>query len=298
MNGKNNGAFAQLHPITLLFYYLSVLSVSVITVNPVFTALTFLGAVLYYIALSDKSKLVSSLFSYLLLMFVLTLTNPIFSHHGDTPLFFMNGKPITLESLLYGGAMAVTITAVLFWCSGLTKCFTSDKIIYLFGRPFPKIALLISMTLRFIPLFKEKYKRISDCQKTLGMFSSSSFTDRVMTVIKTFSALVTWILENSIDTANSMKSRGLGLKNRTSFSLFKFTFRDGTVLLLNFVLISVVVFSAATKSTYFYFYPTVAELPTGVSAVIVYCAYAVVTLIPTFFEVKEVLIWKLLQSKI
>lgn len=298
IDSKYHGAFSQLHPVTLLFYYLSVLSISVVTVNPIFTAVTFFGALVYYIALSDKSRLARSLLGYFLLIVALTLTNPIFSHHGDTPLFFANGKPVTLESICYGGTAAITITAVLLWCSGLTKCFSSDKIIYLFGRPFPKLALIISMTLRFIPLFRAEYKRISDCQKTLGMYSSSAVSDKIMTVIKTFSALVTWILENSIDTANSMKSRGLGLKNRTTFSLFKFTFCDGAVLVLNLSLIAVVIFSMVAGSSYYNFYPTMAELPLNVLAVVAYLSYSVVVLIPTFFELKEVLTWKRLQSKI
>lgn len=298
MNGKESGAFSRLNPITLAVYFVSVLAVAMFTVNPIFVALTFLGGILYYSIISDIKKLPSNLFGYFVLMLVLTLSNPIFSHHGETPLFFMNGKPVTLEAIIYGFVMSVTVVSVLMWCAGLSKCFSSDKIIYLFGKPFPKLAMVISMALRFIPLFKEEYKKISDSQKTLGMFSSSAVTDRIMSVIKTFSALVTWILENSIDSANSMKSRGYGLKNRTSFSLFKFTSRDSIVLFLNIVLISVAMCSVIDKSAYFYFYPTVSQVPLNANAVISYIAYAVLVMIPFIIEIKEVLVWKFSMSKI
>ena len=40
------------------------------------------------------------------------------------------------------------------------------------------------------------------------------------------SILVTWALENAIETADSMKSRGYGLKGRTAFSIYRFNRRD------------------------------------------------------------------------
>ena len=47
------------------------------------------------------------------------------------------------------------------------------------------------------------------------------------------SILVTWALENAIETADSMKSRGYGLRGRTAFSIYRFNRRDkllGTML--------------------------------------------------------------------
>lgn len=44
--------------------------------------------------------------------------------------------------------------------------------------------------------------------------------------IKIMSILVTWALENAIDTADSMKDRGYGLPGRTAFSIYRFDRRD------------------------------------------------------------------------
>ena len=38
--------------------------------------------------------------------------------------------------------------------------------------------------------------------------------------------MVTWALENAIETADSIKSRGYGLPGRSSFSLYRFDGRD------------------------------------------------------------------------
>ncbi len=40
------------------------------------------------------------------------------------------------------------------------------------------------------------------------------------------SILVTWALENAIDTADSMKDRGYVLPGRTAFSIYRFDRRD------------------------------------------------------------------------
>lgn len=44
------------------------------------------------------------------------------------------------------------------------------------------------------------------------------------------SILVTWALENAIETSDSMRSRGYGLKGRTAFSIYKFTKKDKGLL--------------------------------------------------------------------
>ena len=43
--------------------------------------------------------------------------------------------------------------------------------------------------------------------------------------------MITWALENAIETADSMKSRGYGLKGRTAFSIYRFDERDKYTLI-------------------------------------------------------------------
>lgn len=88
-------------------------------------------------------------------MFLLVaVTNPLFSHNGVTPLFYLNGNPVTLEAFVYGAAIAVMVVGVMLWCRCYSAVMTSDKFLYLFGRAIPKLALVLSMALRFIPMFK------------------------------------------------------------------------------------------------------------------------------------------------
>lgn len=61
----------------------------------------------------------------------------------------------------------------------------------------------------------------------MGMdVSNGKWFKKVRYALNMVSILVTWALENAIETADSMKSRGYGLKGRTAFSIYRFNRRD------------------------------------------------------------------------
>lgn len=288
--------FSRFHPITAAVYYLSVLTVAVFVVNPIITAITFVGGLLFEIMINGVRKLAGKLPFYLLIILVISVANPIFSHSGATPLFFLNGKPITLESCLFGVNMAFATVGVFIWCSILTEIMTDDKVLYLFSRYSPTIGLVLSMTIRFIPTLKDEYKKISNAQKTMGALSYVSLADRISGVVKVFSALITWSFENSVDTANSMKGRGYGVGKRICCTIFKFQKSDAVLLsftLLGSFLIAIMLFFGWAD---FYFYPKISphlgETPW------LYAVYGGLVIMPFLIEVRERLVWNVLRLKI
>lgn len=75
------------------------------------------------------------------------------------------------------------------------------------------------------------------------------------------SIVVTWALENALDTADSMKSRGYGLPKRTAFSLFRFTLRDGICLGVLAALGGIVLAGSLTGGLKWWYYPAPAARP-------------------------------------
>ena len=167
------------------------------------------------------------------IMLLTVFMNPAFSHEGITILlYFPTGKPLTLESILYGLSAGVMIATVMLWFLNFNRVMTSDKFIYLFGRIIPAMSLVLSMTLRFIPKFKAQMDAVVDAQRSIGRdISEGSLWHRTKIAIMVLSIMVTWALENAIETADSMKSRGCGLKDRTAFSIYRFDDRDKMALL-------------------------------------------------------------------
>lgn len=83
------------------------------------------------------------------------------------------------------------------------------------------------MALRFVPRFAAQLKIISNAQKCVGRdISQGNLLTRAKNGLKILSILITWALENAVDTADSMRCRGYGLPGRTAFSNFRLDSRD------------------------------------------------------------------------
>lgn len=226
---QRQDAFFQYHPAVNFLYFALVLVFSMFLMHPVCLGISLLGAVCYVISLHGLRGLVSRL-AYLVPMMVLAaVINPAFNHEGVTFLAWLpSGNPLTLESILYGAAAAVMLAAVVLWFVCFSAVMTSDKIICLFGRIIPALSLVLTMALRFVPRFKARFHAVRDAQRCLGEDTAPGKRPfrRLSAAVTALSAVLTWSLENAVDTADSMRGRGYGLPGRTSFSIYRFHGRD------------------------------------------------------------------------
>ena len=291
-------AFANYHPIVLMFYFISVTIIAMFVSNPVIQLSALVGGIVFCLMLQTRKEALSDLGFYIPLFLLVAITNPLFSHNGKTPLFFLNKNPVTLEAFIYGIAIAVMVIGVMFWCKCYSQIMTSDKFLYLFGKAIPKLSLVISMALRFIPMFKKQMHKVSNAQKAMGLYSSKSYVDKIKGVLRVFSVVISWSLENSMETSISMKARGYGLKGRTNYSVFKFTFKDGLMLSSSVLLIIITLIGVGLGKTDFFYYPEISKLNLSVFSLITYLSYFVITLLPFIIETKENLKWKYYISKI
>lgn len=290
--------FGRYHPLVLLVYFLSVLLIGMFLTNPLLRLLALFGSGCFCISLVPKRELPGLFGFYLALLFLIAVTNPLFSHNGVTPLFFMNGNPVTLEACIYGISIAVMLVGVMLWCKCYSILMTSDKFVYLFGRAMPKLSLVLSMALRFIPVMKRQMHAADRAQKAMGLYVSDSFVDRLRSRIHVLSAILSWSFENAMDTAASMQARGYGLKGRTQFSLFRFTKRDGVLLGADVILLALVLAGTAAGDTAFAYYPRMSAWDPTPLAILSYIAFGVLSFLPFLIEVKEKLVWKYYRSKI
>ena len=291
-------AFEGFHPLILFVYFMAMIFITMFTAHPVLLGLSFVCATAFCGMLTGGRKLLSSLAYSLPMLLIIALTNPLFSHNGETVLFFLNDNPVTLEAVLYGLDIAVMIMAVFYWFKCYHEVMTSDKFIYLFGRVIPKLSLLLSMALNFIPKFKRQYREIDQAQKALGIYTSKSYVDRVRSKIRVLSILVTWSLENSVETADSMRARGYGLKGRTSFSLFSWTARDTVMAAVILVLTAAICFLMSLGYADYRFYPTFSTVDRSLPAILLYVGLFMVMILSTATEIKENVVWRYLRSKI
>lgn len=289
-------AFETHHPIVLITFFIIVIGMSMFFMHPVFLCITLFAAISLNLALR-RERFFKDWKLYVPLFFLMAIINPIISHNGQLVLFYVNGNAITVEAIAYGIAMAIMIIAVMLWFSCYNDVMTSDKFIYLFGRISPALALTISIALRLVPRFKHQLGLIARAQKTIGMdYTSGSLWHRIKCTVRIISILITWALENAIDTADSMKARGYGVGKRTAFSLFVFERRDGILLGIIITLFTIILAGSWRGATTFYFYPTFSEIQLSPWNIIIYIIYFVLLSIPLLVELKEAWKWRSLKS--
>jgi energy-coupling factor transport system permease protein len=297
--GMHKSIFEGYHPLVGFLYFGYVILVPVFFVQPVYLLVSFASALAYSIYLNHGK---SARFGYglvIILMAVATLINPAFNHQGVTILTYMHDNPITLESIVYGVCMALMIGGVVLWFMCYNTIMTSDKFIYLFGRIVPAMSLIISMALRFIPRYRAQIARIASARRGIGFDASSGgFFSRVRCGGEILSVMVTWALENGIETSDSMQARGYGLPGRTAYSNYRFDARDRTLLCVFAVLMAVsltTIFSGAASVLYFPMYIAGTVYP---YAQIAYACHAAVCLLPLALEVREDILWRTLLGKV
>ncbi|WP_139995079.1 energy-coupling factor transporter transmembrane component T [Paenibacillus paridis] len=292
--------FASFHPLVNFVYFASILVFSMVFMHPVLQAASLTSAVVYSIMLNGKKAVKFNLLYMLPLLLVAAVLNPVFNHAGVTILFYLkNGNPITLESILYGISAACMYVTVIVWFSCYNAVMTSDKFIYLFGKIMPALSLIFSMVLRFVPRYLAQIKVISNAQKCIGRdVTQGNLLARARNGMTILSIMTTWALENAIETADSMKSRGYGLPGRTSFSLFRFDARDQSVMLVLIGLIALVLFGALMGENTIRFFPSVKWLAVTPRSIAVYIAYFGLCMVPVIINVVEDMKWKRIESRI
>lgn len=250
--------FSTFHPLVSFLYFVLMIGCGMIFLHPMILILSLIASFLYSVHLNGKRAIGFNLLYLLPTLAVMTLINPLFNHEGVTILgYFRTGNPLTLESIYYGLASGAMLVSVVCWFSCFNCVITSEKLIYLFGRIIPSLSLILSMAMRFVPRFKEQIRHIADAQRAIGKdISEGSVLMRCKNAMTVLSAMVSWALENSIETANSMKSRGYGLKGRSSFSIYTMDRRDIIALLYLGIAFGYILAGAIIGGLYYRYFPS------------------------------------------
>ena len=293
-------AFSKLHPTVNFIFFAFVLMLSMFVMNPVCLALSLVCAFVNAVYLNGIKTVKLCLKFIMPMMLLIILINPVFNHQGVTILtYFPWDNPLTLESIVYGIASAALLSSVVLWFSVFNSVITSDKLVYLFGRIIPSLSLVLSMSLRFVPKFSAQFKNVRNAQRCIGRdISDGSVINRIKNGIRIISIMLSWSMENAIETADSMKSRGFGLKGRTAYSIYRFDRRDLTVLIIVALLGVTVSVSAITGVIDFNYYPSIKGNLTDALSLATFFLYGILMLIPTILNAGEGIKWKRLRSAI
>ncbi len=290
--------FAKYHPLVNFLYFVLVIGFSMMLNHPIAQGISLICACAYAVQTEGKKAVLFTLKWCLPVMLLTAFMNPAFSHEGVTILlYFPTGNPLTLESILYGLSAGIMLATVMLWFMNFNRVISSDKFIYLFGRIIPAMSLVLSMTLRFIPKFKAQMNAVVDAQRSIGRdISEGSLWRRIKIAVTVMSIMVTWALENAIETADSMKSRGYGLPGRTAFYIYRFDDRDKMALLyLSFC--GVYLLSGMMVSAFgFRYFPSIRYISLNATTLSFQFVYLILCIMPVVLNAAEEKKWKAIHS--
>ena len=137
-----------------------------------------------------------------------------------------------------------------------------------------------------------------EAQKGLGIDTENgSLVQRTKNALRVFSVVVTWSLENAIETSDSMKSRGYGTGRRTAYALYRFEERDRTLLITVLTVGLFVFFGSVSGGTAFRFYPSIRSAALSPLNILLQVAFGALCLIPVILNRKEAAAWTAIRSK-
>lgn len=287
-------AFDRCHPAVNFIFFAAIAVLEMLFLHPLFLAVSLCGALSFNIFLKGK-KAVKMFFCFYFPLFIFVIIlNTLVAHYGVTTLLTLqSGNRITLEAIAYGAVTGAVAVTMMLWFSCYGEVVTEDKFLHLFGKRMPHLALLIMMVLRFVPLYSKRLRETYSARKAAGVAEGKDgFFDKIRIAVSSVSGVVTWALEHSVETADSMKSRGYGLKGRTSYSRFVFSGTDGIWLasiLLLFVLVLAAKLGGMCGASY---NPVIVIDPVSPLSTVAAVAYAFLCFIPLISELTEIIIFK------
>lgn len=219
--------FEACHPAVNLIYFVAVLYGALTFSHPVYLAIGYACAFAYSVWREGKRALVFDL-ALLPCIVAFALYYSSYHHFGVTVLRqnFI-GNNMTLESLVYGFVLGISVATALMWLTCVYAVFSADKVVYLFGRVSPTASLFLAILLRTVPRLKVQAHRIQTARCGIGRGAGQgSAWARVKNALRIFSMLISWLIGSLATVSDSMQSRGSVLRGRTAFSIYRFDNRD------------------------------------------------------------------------
>ena len=281
--------FYRLKTATMLILLLAVSLVTMLRVHPVVSVISMCSGALSLLLYGGRGELRALLRFCLPVGLLLILFNLVFNRNGVTVLFYIGDAAVTLESVLYALFTAFAFCGAVLWFSFFCAFLDSDRVYRLFARFSKGLAVIFSLSLALVPKILEKYEEIK-LQERAGNDKKHRFTQNILQL----SALFSWVLEDSFETAVSMKARGALLKEKRQTQKQKATVADILLWILCVACVAIMFFSPPMLAEIYPKFRQEAYLQNNISYIPLFLLY----FSPVIFKIWEVTKWKFIARKI
>ena len=219
--------FRGYHPFVIFFYYVCVGIVAMYLNHPIFLIIACILLIIvncFYHSIKTLKRWIPMLIGMNLLIIFF---NMFFVSKGEHILFSFWGRSVTLEATIFGVVMALSITLISLLFISFNHLLNGNKFLFVFSKFLPRTAFLTMLAVRFVPLLKKRLDEITDVQRIKGLtIASGTVRQRCKDGMTLIQILLTWSLEEAVETADSMKTRGYGIGTRSPYIPYKLIRRD------------------------------------------------------------------------
>ncbi len=277
--------FERCHPAVNLIYFIAVIAGTVAFQHPVFLTISFLCACAYSVKRNrEKAALVDLCLIPCAAAFAFYYSS---YHHFGITVLQQNfvGNNMTLESLVYGLVLGICVAGVCIWMNCVYSVFSTDKMVYLFGRVSPRLSLFLAILLRMVPRIKKEARKINMAQRGIGRGTGQgNLWKRIRNAFRILSMLITWTIESLMAASDAMRSRGSSLRGRTAFSIYRFDNCDRAYVIGMFLCITLTMMAVLLKFTDMTYDPRIIWKPVTPIMILFYFGYAILCLMPLGLE--------------
>jgi len=284
--------FHSFHPFVQFAYYICVATLAFYFKHPVFLLTSCL--ILICVNLThDGGRAFRQWIPALLTMSILIMVlNPFLVSRGTNILFYFRGKQVTLEATMYGVVMALSIAIILIMFISFNLILNGNRFLFLFARILPRTAFLTMLSIRFVPLLRRRLSEINAVQRIRGLsLTEGNLRERAKAGMLKTQILLTWSLEEAIQTADSMKARGYGIGKKTAYIPYRMEKRDWAWLILLGLLFLVCMIGGLLGYGKIIIYPELGTLQFYLLDWVLFGCMIILHSFPLIVEGKEQLKW-------
>ena len=277
--------FKDYHPIINFIFFTCVIVLSLVFNHYLYILVAYISSFAYSLKLNRYKALIFNLFC-IFFGVIFPFYYASYNHFGVTDIYvnFIDNR-ITLESFVYGCSLSIRFIIMLQWYSCMNKIFTTDKVGYLFGKVSPLLSLYFSIFLRSVPQIKGKIEKMRAGQIVINRnCKRGCFINNFKKRMRFFSTVIGYLIENFFEKTASMKNRGYSLKNKTHFSIYRFSNKDRILVLFIFSLLTMVWVGFVFEQTYIIYDPEIIIKPFTLGSALFLSSYFLFLNLPIILE--------------
>lgn len=227
MDRTGSMGFRGVHPVSGFLYFALWIVILTLGFHILISAVGLALSLILAWVLGLQRELARNAKWFGLAFLMMTMINPLMNHRGLHILFYFMDQPITLEAVVYGIHMAFMIVGALVAFLAFNDVIHPQRFLYLFSGISPKSALMMMVAMRFVPLLRRRLREIGLVQQTRGVsLRTGRWIDRLKGLMQQIQILVTWSLEEAVQTADSLSARGYGQGRRSTYHPYRLLWRD------------------------------------------------------------------------